>query len=81
MKYEFRWERKMAKLCSQCGKMTLLDAYYLPNNISVCKNCYDEYSNSEWINEQVRLENNEINQSDSYDDFDTWLNKRLKEIK
>jgi hypothetical protein len=56
---------EMAKLCSRCGKMTLLDAYYLPDNVSVCKNCYDEYCN-------------EIDKSDNYNDFDTWLNKRLK---
>ena len=55
----------MAKLCSRCGKMTLLDAYYLPDNVSVCKNCYDEYYN-------------EIDESDNYDDFDTWLDRRLK---
>ena len=58
---------EMAKLCSRCGKMTLLDAYYLPNNISVCKNCYDEYYN-------------EIDESHDSDNFDTWLDKRLKEI-
>jgi hypothetical protein len=58
---------KMGKLCSRCGKMTLLDAYYLPNNISVCKNCYDEYYK-------------ELDESYDYDNFDTWLNKRLKEI-
>ena len=57
----------MAKLCSRCGKMTLLDAYYLPNNISVCKNCYDEYYN-------------DIDESNDSDNFDTWLDKRLKEI-
>ncbi|PNX48271.1 MAG: hypothetical protein BV457_04080 [Thermoplasmata archaeon M9B1D] len=57
----------MAKLCSRCGKITLLDAYYLPNNVSVCKNCYDEYYN-------------EIDESKYYDNFDTWLDKRLKEI-
>ena len=70
----------MAKLCSRCGKMTLLDAYYLPNNASVCKNCYDEYFNSEWSNDKERVANNEIDELDNYDDFDTWLNKRLKEI-
>ena len=58
----------MAKLCSRCGKITLLDAYYLPNNLSVCKNCYDEFYN-------------EIDESDNYDDFDTWLDKRLKKYK
>ena len=56
----------MAKLCSRCGKITLLDAYYLPNNISVCKSCYDDYYN-------------EIYESHDYDDFDTWLDKRIKE--
>ena len=55
----------MAKLCSRCEKMTLLNAYYLPDNTSVCKNCYDEYYN-------------EIDKSDNYDDFYTWLDKRLK---
>ena len=55
----------MAKLCSRCGKMTLLDAYYLPDNTSVCKNCYDEYYN-------------EIDESNNYDDFDSWLDIRLK---
>jgi hypothetical protein len=58
-------EIKMAKLCSRCGKMTLLDAYYLPDNVSVCKGCYDEYYN--WTDE-----------SDNNDDFDTWLYKKLK---
>jgi hypothetical protein len=57
----------MAKLCSRCGKMTLLDAYYLPNNRSVCKNCYNEYYT-------------EIDESHYYDNFDTWLDRRIKEI-
>ena len=71
----------MAKLCSRCGKMALIDAYYLPNNISVCKNCYDEYLNSEWLNEQEKVAYNEKHVLDNYEDFDTWLNKRLNEIK
>jgi hypothetical protein len=71
----------MAKLCSKCGKITLLDAYYLPNNASVCKNCYDEYLNSKWINENERVANNRLDVLHNYDDFDTWLDKRLKEIK
>jgi len=57
----------MGKLCSRCGKMTLIDAYYLPSDESVCKNCYDEYYK-------------EIDGSNDYDNFDNWLNKRLKEI-